>query len=393
MYRTFDVEQTDFEKICDANNLIQSYRLTSKESKWKESVQRYGINLLQNVRKTQLALQAENYEQKPFKEFVQRERGKERNIRAMHISDRVVQRVVCDYVLIPKLTPYLIYDNGASLKNKGVDFTRDRLITHLEKYYRKYGNEGYILQIDFKGYFDSIPHPQLLEAISKHVTDEKALRLITQMIESFGEQSVGIGSQISQICGVYYATPIDNYCKIVRRCKYYARYNDDIYVIHPSKEYLRELLAEITKIADSLGLVIHPKKTHIVKLSHGFTFMQIKYNLLEDGRILKRINRPKVVRERRKLKKYQGKLRDGIMQYKDIENAYQSWKGNAKKYDCEITLKHMNKLYDDLFIIPWINGEEDWFKDNKTSVKRKKGKGGRYKPQKAVNDSKNETEQ
>lgn len=49
-------------------------------------------------------------------------------------------------------------------------------------------------------------------------------------------KSVGIGSQISQISGVYYPTRIDNYCKIVKGMKYYGRYMDKLFdelFIHP----------------------------------------------------------------------------------------------------------------------------------------------------------------
>ena len=58
---------------------------------------------------------------------------------------------------------------------------------------------------------------------------------------------------------------------------------DDIYIIHEDKEYLKGLLNDIQGICDELGLFINPKKTQIVKLSHGFTFLKIKYNLTGTG--------------------------------------------------------------------------------------------------------------
>ncbi|MBQ2592091.1 MAG: Reverse transcriptase (RNA-dependent DNA polymerase), partial [Candidatus Riflebacteria bacterium] len=131
--------------VANANNLIEAYRNSAKSGSWKSSVQKYGINLLRNVYQTRKALLDGKYTLKPCNVFTLSERGKKRLIRSIHISDRVVQRCLCDNVLLPSLQKYLIYDNGASLKDKGVNFTRKRIVTHLAEYYRKFGRDGYIL--------------------------------------------------------------------------------------------------------------------------------------------------------------------------------------------------------------------------------------------------------
>lgn len=100
----------------------------------------------------------------------------------------------------------------------------------------------------------------------------------------------------------FYPSRIDNYCKIVKSLKYYGRYMDDIYIIHPDKKYLQQLLLELKEIADELGLVINMKKTRICKIDRTFTYLKIKYTLLEDGTIVKKLHRDSIVRERRRLK-------------------------------------------------------------------------------------------
>lgn len=169
-------------------------------------------------------------------------------------------------------------------------------------------------------------------------------------------KSVGIGSQISQISGVYYPTRIDNYCKIVKGMKYYGRYMDDIYIIHEDKEYLKGLLNDIQGICDELGLFINPKKTQIVKLSHGFTFLKIKYNLTETGKVQERISKDSVTRMRRKLKKFRKLMDAGEMSFDDVRCAYASWKGGVSHYDSYNVVKSMDKLFDELFIHPFIGG-------------------------------------
>jgi hypothetical protein len=184
---------------------------------------------------------------------------------------------VYNFALLPSIVPYLIYDNGASLKNKGVEFTRNRLNKHLYNYYCNYGADGYILLIDFQKYFDNIDHEILLDKLSKRISDPKVMDLVTYLIGTFAidlnklderqyslykdeiyqsiehdsylskdtnesilYKSLGMGSQISQICGIYYPTDIDNFCKTVCGLKYYGRYMDDTYIIHNDKEYLIE---------------------------------------------------------------------------------------------------------------------------------------------------------
>ena len=385
----------DMRSVYDANSLIDAFNKSKKGTAWKESVQRYEANLLRNVNKTQKEPKDGTYEQMGFYEFDLNERGHVRHIKSMHISDRVVQRSVCDNVLVPELSKYLTYDNGASMEGKGIHFARKRLSTHLHKFYRKNkSNEGYVLLIDFSKFFDNIVHDGLIEEMRKKIGDKETMSFVEKLIDTFrvdvsymtddeyancmntlynalehakmdkakltGEKfmkkSVGIGSQISQISGVYYPTRIDNYCKIVRSMKYYGRYMDDIYIIHEDKEYLKGLLNDIHGICDELGLFINPKKTQIVKLSHGFTFLKIKYTLTETGKVIERISKDSVLRERRKLKKLRKFLDEGKVSFEDVRNSYASWRGGVSHYDSYTILQNMDKLFDELFIHPFIEG-------------------------------------
>ena len=137
-------------------------------------------------------------------------------------------------------------------------------------------------------------------------------------------KSMGIGSQVSQIAGLLYPTKIDNYCKIVKGLKYYGRYMDDIYIIHPDKKFLQELLKELNEMCKNLGLFINPHKTQIIKLSKGFTFLKVNYNYTETGRIITRINKKTIARMRRKLKKLFKKLKNKEITMEDIDISFNS---------------------------------------------------------------------
>lgn len=301
--------------------------------------------------------------------FVIRERGKKRNITTNIMVDKTVNHLLCDEILSPAISPFLIYDNGASQKNKGVAFSRKRLEAHLHKYYREHkSNDGYILLMDFSGYYASIPYKKCLLVMNdllRNVNNEERamtmwiLQNIFQVfsIESNKDRGINIGSQPSQNIGIAYPSRIDNYIKIVKGCKYYGRYTDDSYIIHESKEFLNEVLEGMLEIADKLELIINPKKTHIAKLSQTFKFLQLKYSLTETGRIIRRINPKAITRQRRKLKAYRRLLDNNRLTYKEIENIFKGWMASNYKNMSRQQIANMSQLYYDLFkeVPTWKN--------------------------------------
>lgn len=380
--------QDIFYDVCDLDHLLEAYHKSAPGSDWKWAVQRCEENLLIELQAVVNDLLNDEYRQKPLHEFVLNERGKTRDIKAFNIIDRVVQRWYCDNFLMPCLTKYCIYDNGASLKGKGESFTRKRLVAHISQYYRENkSNDGWVLKIDFSKFFDNIDHDNLYELILSKLNSEKAKELFVYLIEQFnvdvsyltdeeyqnidnvvfnsleyppvskdkliGEKimrrSVGIGGQPSQYCGLVYPVKIDTYCKCVKSIKYYGRYMDDIYIISSNKEYLKQLLSEISEICKECGIFLNQKKTQIIKLSHGFTFMNVRYILTESGHIVKIPDKKNFTRMRRKLKKLKQKVLNDEIPFSYVEEMYSSWRGNMKRFDCYRSLKRMDALYNELY--------------------------------------------
>lgn len=148
-WRQQGCESYQHEILCDANNLYTAFLRAKKNSDWKTQVQKFEMTYLVELAKIQRDLQSRTYELHPTSEFVIHERGKTRVIHGEHIADRVVKHCLCDEILMPTIQRYLIHDNGANQKGKGVDFTRKRLLEHLHSYYREHGsNQGYILLSD-----------------------------------------------------------------------------------------------------------------------------------------------------------------------------------------------------------------------------------------------------
>ena len=327
----------------------------TKQSKWKESTQRYIANMMENNFKLRNEVLSHTYRIRPTTNFVINERGKTRYIEAPQIRDRVIQKTVTENLLIPLLRPYMIYDNYASLKGRGTSFARKRFEAMLRKFINKHGRNGYIMLIDIKKYFDNIDHNMLKIIIKEKLKNEPDdIKDLVDMIIDFGSSTnkgLNIGSEAPQILAVYYLNTIDTFIKIVKHIKYYGRYMDDMFIISENKNELHGLLEDIKMQISNLNLQINERKTTIIKLTHGFTYLQIKYNITNTGNIIKRMSHKKVVRERRRLKKYSKRYNEGRMSYKDIEDCYKSWRGCIIKDHTQYrnSLKNLDELYLSLF--------------------------------------------
>lgn len=339
----------NFEKVISCESLYDAASEAAKGVSWKESVQRYMLNICMNIAKTHKELKNGKDIQKGFIEFDVVERGKLRHIKSVHFYERVVQKSLCRNALYPILTYNLIYDNGASQKGKGTHFTVKRLIKHLQSHYRKHGNSGYVLLIDFKSYFDNINHKPLKDIYYKYFSDKKLIKLSEGFIDAFGEIGLGLGSETSQLNAIAYPNKVDHYIKEVGRVKGYGRYMDDSYIIHESKEFLQELLKDLSKIYDELGIKLNQKKTYITDLKYGFTFLKTRFHFSDTGKIIKKPCRASITQERRKLKRQAKLVEKEIMTYEQVSTSYQSWRGSMKYRNARKTLYNMDLIFEKLF--------------------------------------------
>ena len=339
----------------ELQNLNECAWECTRQSRWKDTTQRYLSNMLQKNIELREEVLSGNYQVKPTIDFIINERGHTRQIEAPVVRDRIVQKSLMKHVLTPSLVPYLIYDNFASLKDRGTSFARKRFEIMLHRYIQKHGTDGYILLIDVKKYFNNIDHEVLKRLIAPRLRNEPedVMRLIHYVIDTSSKTNKGLnlGSECPQIFAIYYLNPIDQFVKIVKSVKYYGRYMDDIFVISDSKKALKTLLGEIEEKLAELLLEVNHHKTHIVKLTHGFTWLQVKYIIRPTGKIVKAMSHNKIVRERRRLKAFRRMFDRGQMTEAEIYDAYQSWRGTViiDHNACERSIRAMDRHYSELF--------------------------------------------
>ena len=339
----------DFERVFSFEHLYGSYRESVKGVGWKASTQRYKASALANVNKTHDELLAGRFRSKGFYEFDLVERGKPRHIRSVHISERVVQRCLCDYSLVPMLSRTFIYDNGASLRGKGYDFAVRRVSGFLTKHYRQYGREGYALVFDFSKYFDTAQHGPVFREIEKSGLDDRLVSISEYFIKCFGDVGLGLGSQVSQIAAIALPNKIDHFVKDVLGMKHYERYMDDGLVVHRSKKKLRECLEHIRRLCGELGIKLNEKKTQIVKLSRGFTFLKVRFRYGPKGKVIRRVSYQSVKHMRDKLKIFRRWVDSGRMSREDVKTSLTSWRGHMRRFNSYFLVQTVEKQYRELF--------------------------------------------
>lgn len=348
--RLLRLKHYNFNRVVSSDALWKAAKESRRGVLWKASVQRYNMNLLRNSIKASKDLHAGADLRKGFICFDLIKRGKLRHIQSVHFSERVVQRSLCSNALIPLLTCNLIHDNGASLTGKGIDFAQRRLKTHLRRHHRQYGTEGYVLLVDFKGYFDSILHNPLYQIHRRQFgEDSQLVDLAALFVSAFGDRGLGLGSESCQINAITYPNGIDHYIKEVLRCKYYGRYMDDSYFICESKDHAKAVLAALVSKYTEMGITASPKKTTIVKLTRGFTFLKTHFSITSTGRIVSRPSRESATRQRQKLKKFYKFMITGEMTLEQIHNSYMSWRGFVAHKNARRTIHSMDVLYQKLF--------------------------------------------
>lgn len=377
-----------------------SYKVC-RNVRWKDSVINFEENRIDIILRTEEDLRNSEYLQLAFSCFSVIERGKQRDIRACHINDRLVQNSLCEQVLLPQLTPKFIYDNCATLKGKGIDFALKRAKQHLQAAHRTYGfgKPFYGARIDISKYFDSIDHDSLRKTARKLIKEDDIYELVSYFIGTFSfaltknkaplpekdyyitknkkyikvhpkrfkpnvkyyeynEKSLGLGSQTSQLLALLALNEIDHFIKEQLHIKFYGRYMDDLYLLHNDSQYLAYCLNEIEKKLQEIGLKMNRKKTSITKIEPikvdkkkkaPFKYLKWDFYLTETNAIIQIPFKIKLVKERRKLRKMQALWQQGRIPTTDIQQHYQGWRAHIAKGTTFYILQDMDNYFHSLF--------------------------------------------
>lgn len=313
------------------DNIHEAARDAAKGVRWKASVQRYMIHSLRNSLYARRDLLAGNDIRKGFVRFHVIERGKDRAIAAPRFSERVIQKAVTRAVMAPAVWPTLTPGCAANMRGRGTDYALMRLKGQLAEHYRRHGAEGYVLLMDFSDYFGTIDHGTALDLVRRTLTDPAAVEFMRLQIEANGRIGLGLGSEPNQALAVAIPSPLDHLGERWCGIEASGRYMDDSYFIALDKETLWRFLDAARSLCSSLGITINERKTRVVKLTRGFTFLKKRFRFTESGRIVVTPMPKSLARERRKLRTHARMVAEGSMTLERAYVSYMSFRGSLER--------------------------------------------------------------
>ena len=330
-----------YQNIYKIDNIKKIYHKVRIKCNNKRSIYNYdlyeSINLLDIARK----LYQRNYIFNNYNIFIIKE-PKYRLIMSENISDKVVNHLISEYILIPSLEHKLIDTNVATRINKGSGYAFKMLNKYLNRLVLE-KKDIYVLKIDIKKYFYNINHDILISMLKRDIKDNDAFNIVLKTLNTTNEEYInnvindkkqkeikrinnlnisykekskrieevekiplyknnkglGIGNMTSQILAIYYLNDIDHYIKEELKCKYYIRYMDDLIILDSDCNKLKIIFRLVKKKIRMLDLEVN-NKSRIINLRRGFTFLGYTYVYKKE--IIIRINNQTMRRIKKHLK-------------------------------------------------------------------------------------------
>jgi len=167
----------------------------------------------------------------------------------------------------------------------------------------------HVVDIDIKGYFDTIPRQKLMEKVEERIADGRVLKLI----EAFLQQGVMDGMEswepemgtpqggvISPLLANIYLNPLD--WRMKEAGLEMVRYADDMVVLCRHRQEAERALELVREWMESAGLALHPEKTRVVsmdKAGNHFDFLGYRFWVGKKNGQIRRFVRPKSKRKLR----------------------------------------------------------------------------------------------
>lgn len=166
----------------------------------------------------------------------------------------------------------------------------------------------HVVDVDIKGYFDSIPHERLMGLVRERIADGRVLELVEVFLrqgvmeegklEPAGERGTPQGGAISPLLANIYLNPLD--WLLAEAGLTCIRYADDMVILCDSQEQACHALERLSRWCEEAGLRLHPEKTKLVDLGQpGTHFDFLGYRFKRSARTgkVQRFIRPKSLKQ------------------------------------------------------------------------------------------------
>lgn len=297
------------EDVFSFRNLYRAARVCAKGTLWKSAAMKFDRYRAVNCIRLRESLLSGRYRRQPPVRFTLCERGKIRHIVGPRYRDRVIQRSLCDNLIVPMLSCSLVYTNSASLKGKGTSFARSRFERDMLAARARFGQDARVFQYDVKNYFGSIPsvraHAVLSEIILKPYSGQPESDSMSNLLDIaalYSRESafLTLGNQVNQLAAIAYLNRLDHAFHELLGQGGAGRYMDDGYVFCSSSDLprIRDLFLATL---ESLGLQPNAKACFSSRLDRELAFLKIRFSC-PDGCPRRRLSQITLIRYRRHIK-------------------------------------------------------------------------------------------
>jgi RNA-directed DNA polymerase len=194
------------------------------------------------------------------------------------VRDRVVQGAL-RHVLEPIFERQFAPHSYGFRPGRGCKDALRRVDKLLKQGYR------YVVDVDLKSYFDTIPHGKLLDEVRKYVGDSRVLGLIEAFLKAeildglrlwAPESGAPQGAVLSPLLSNLYLNELDH--QMARTGYEMTRYADDLVIQCRTREEAERALTLVQAWTAQAGLTLHPTKTKIVDAeTEGFDFLGYRF--------------------------------------------------------------------------------------------------------------------
>ncbi|MCL2010972.1 MAG: RNA-directed DNA polymerase [Synergistaceae bacterium] len=157
------------------------------------------------------------------------------------------------------------------------------------------------------------------------------MRLLEKIIDSFNSgagKGIPMGNQTSQLFALYYLDPLDRLVKERRRVKHYTRYMDDMVLLHPDRDFLRDCLSQMRELAEDVLKLELNEKTQVFPIRNGVDYLGWHFYLTETGKVIKKLRVSAKSRIKRRMKGLQKGYAEGKIGFDDVNRSMVSTHGH-----------------------------------------------------------------
>ncbi len=266
-----------YDDIINLENLLFAWKEFLVGKKNKYDVQLFKLDLMGNIIQLHTDLANHTYQHGGYYDFYITD-PKRRHIHKASVRDRLLHHAIYRK-LYPFFDKTFVSDSYSCRINKGVH----KAINQFKNYHNKVSKNNtrtcWVLKCDIRKFFANIDHRILINILDKHIKDEKLMRLLVNIIDSFGvdkqkTRGVPLGNLTSQLFTNVYMNVLDQYVKHNLKTKYYIRYADDFVFLSDDKNWIYEIIPEIKSfLHDELKLSLHKDKLFVDTFSSGMDFL------------------------------------------------------------------------------------------------------------------------